>query len=188
MFFIYLDTDKKEACVRVGEHHDLQSKDCIVLEAYDEKRGLLFYQGVINRVDSDTILIKKLCLVDEKQRRTDVRINVSIPLTLKIISKGVEFIRPNKKLLLETVNVSAGGMLLKSDKDLGDCGTHLTYDFPLEEKVLNCEAQIVRKQIDGACFLYGCKLLNNENDRADLRKLVFQIQVKTKKANFERGE
>jgi hypothetical protein len=32
--------------------------------------------------------------------------------------------------------------------------------------------------------MYGCKLLNDENDRAELRKFVFQTQVKTKKALF----
>jgi hypothetical protein len=183
-YIIYLNAEKKEACVRVGECHQLRDRDCVNIESCDEKRGVLLYQGIINRVDSNTVQIKKLCLVEAKQRRSDIRINITVPHVLKVISKGLEFVRPKKGMFLETVNVSAGGMLIRSLKDLGDCGTCLEYDFPLEQNVLSCRAQIVRKQSDGEYFMYGCKLLNDENDRAELRKFVFQTQVKTKKALF----
>ena len=181
---ISLDAKNNEACVRVERNHHLHNKDEVNLEMYDERRGVLFYQGIVNRISQVEVNINKLFLVDEKQRRADIRVKTEIPLTLKGISKGKNVKKLNKEVLLETVNVSAGGMLLKCDLDIVDDEICLLYDFPLETKSLNCKAQIVRKRTEDGYYLYGCKLLNEEIDRTELRKFVFSTQIKTKKMAF----
>lgn len=183
-YILNLDPKRKEACVRIGQNHHLRHKDAVIIESYDDMKGLLFYQGIVSRTTSDEAFVYKLHLVDEKQRRLDVRVNVSIPLFLKGISRGRTVKKLNRNVLMETVNISAGGMLLKTKLYIEEENACLIYDFPLDTKSIGCKAQIVRKQIEADSFLYGCKLLTDENDRAELRKYVYKTQIKTKRINF----
>jgi len=180
-----LDAKKNEARVRIEKNHHLNSKDKVNLESYDEKRGVLLYQGTVNRTTAVEVYIDKLFLVDENQRRADVRVKVDIPLTLKGISDGSRVIKLGKDVFLQALNVSAGGMLLKSDLNIMDDNARLLFDFPLDSKALSCEAQIIRRQAENDYFLYGCKLLNSESDKAEMRKFVFQKQIQARKIDFD---
>lgn len=178
---INLDIKRKEVWVRFDEEHNLQNKEKVNIQSYDEIKGLLFYRGIVNDVSACKVVIKKLCLVDEKQRRYDVRVSICMPLVLKGLIIDNNFTRLKETVLLETINISAGGMLLKSDSNIEPEDACLVFDLPLETKYLYCQAQIVRKQIDNESYYYGCKLLNNENDKTELRKFVFKTQIKNRK-------
>jgi hypothetical protein len=134
-----MDAKKSEARVRVENNHHLQSRDKVNLESYDEKRGVLLYQGTVNRTTAVEVYIDKLFLVDENQRRADVRVKVDIPLTLKAISNGGKVIKLGKNVFLQALNVSAGGILLKSDLNIMDENAGLLFDFPWGQK--HCAAK-----------------------------------------------
>lgn len=182
---INMDKNRNEAWVQLGENHQLQSKDVVNIQSYDEIKGVLFYQGIVNETTAYKVVVNGLFLVDEKQRRHDVRVQVNIPLILDEIVIGNKKTKPNNKVRMETLNVSASGMLLKSHFNIEEENACLLFDFPLEMKNLNCKAQIVRKQTENGFNLYGCRLLNAEKDRTDLRRFVFKTQIKTRKINFD---
>jgi c-di-GMP-binding flagellar brake protein YcgR len=84
-------------------------------------------------------------------------------------------------IALEAVNISAGGVLLKTKFYVAEENACLVFDFPLETKSIRIQANIVRKSVEGDCFLYGCKFLNKENDKAELRRFVFLKQIENRK-------
>ncbi|SHI06565.1 PilZ domain-containing protein [Sporobacter termitidis DSM 10068] len=178
---IKLDTDRREAWVRVEENRILRDKDTVSIQTYDDAKGMLFYQGMVCEASVHKLAIKKLRLVDERQRRDDVRVKVNIPLLLNEIYIGTKIRKLDKGARFEVINVSAGGMLLKSRLDIAEENACLIFDFPLETKHLNCRAQIVRKQAENDYYLYGCQLLNNESDKRELRRFVFKTQLKTRR-------
>lgn len=183
-YVIKLDDEKKEACVIVGRNHQLHDTDSVVIEMYDEIKGVLCYQGTVKRITPDMTYLHQLSLVDERQRRSDVRVNVNIRLALKGVAEGSFLTKPDKKIILETLNVSANGMLLKSEHDIGNGNACLLFDFPLEKKYFSCKAQVIRKDAAGSHFIYGCRLLNKETELAELRRFVYKTQLELKKADY----
>jgi hypothetical protein len=87
---------------------------------------------------------------------------------------------------METLNVSANGMLLKTDYNVGGNNACLLFDFPLEKKYISCKAQVIRKDVMGSYYIYGCRLLNKENELDELRRFVFKTQIELKKASSYR--
>lgn len=55
------------------------------------------------------------------------------------------------------------------------------------DAMINLVDHIVRKQTENGFHLYGCKLLNDENDRTDLRRFVFKTQIKTRRITLDFG-
>lgn len=172
------DFDKKEACVRVAKKDFLQAGHAVQIQAYDEFKGLLLYEGCVEETEPEQSVIKKLRLVSEEQRRSDVRIRVGIPLRLREILT-VSGIKGGYDAPAEILNLSAGGMLLKTNLDVVGKNTSFIIDLPLEGRRLHCTAEIVRKQIKNSVCLYGCRFLNDENDKAEIRKFVFAKQIET---------
>lgn len=182
-YVMKLDNEKKEACVLVGRNNLLRDMDSVFIEMYDEVKGVLCYQGVVKRATPDMAFLHQLSLVDERQRRSDVRVNVNIRLALKGVAEGKLLIKPDRKVIMETLNVSANGMLLKTDYYVGGNNACLLFDFPLDKKYISCKAQVIRKDNMGSCYIYGCRLLNKENELDELRRFVFKTQIELKKAS-----
>lgn len=176
-----MDLKKRVARVDFGKNDDLKNNDRIKIQTYDEVRGLLLYEGLLDQITTFNAVINKLKLVNENQRRHDVRVKISIRLLLDEIRIGDKTKKMSKAVILETVDLSAGGILLKTDIDIVEDDARLIFCFPLETRSIGCEAQIVRKQAEKDCFFYGCKFLNNQNDKTELRRFVFIKQIENRK-------
>lgn len=176
-----MDFRKRVACVDMGKNDDLQKNDLINIQAYDAVKGLLLYEGLLDEITTYQAVISKLRLVNEKQRRNDVRVKVNIPLVLDEIHAGNKIKKMANTVILETMDISAGGLLLKTDLDGVEDDACFVFSFPLDTKSIGCEAKIVRKQAENGYFLYGCKFLNNQNDKTELRRFVFIKQIENRK-------
>ncbi|MGL4773694.1 MAG: PilZ domain-containing protein, partial [Clostridium sp.] len=90
----------------------------VLIHISDKKRGILIYEGIVQGIIKNTIMLKRVRLIENSQRREKVRVIVNMPIEVEKIKKEEWLINLDKPIYMVSKNLSASGILLESTLDI----------------------------------------------------------------------
>jgi len=158
----------------------LYKKATIII--YNTYKGEIEYEGEIVSSSRNAIVCQNLKFVKNIQRRSETRVSTDFNIIVKKIIVGDNRIIDLPKILMvQALNLSAGGVLLFCNLDI-KAPIKMLFELPIDEKGIFCTAEIVRKEVKKNGYYYGCRfigLTQGEKDR--IRGYVYKMQIASNK-------
>jgi len=153
--------------------HALAPGDAVVLEVASAVRGECTFDAVVATSGPGAIELVELNLRDVVQRRSAVRVPVSLPLSFTTVVDDGEEVELAPPLHVLVMDVSADGLRFRSEGTV-DQGTQLRAEFPARRPVPVLVEVLRHEQLRGA-VAHGCRFLGmSERDRDVLVAFVLQ--------------
>ena len=148
------------ACDQMSIHLNNTDKikinETLIINIFTKTNGCIIYKGIAKALYNNALTIDCVIFIEEKQRRKNHRMNVSIPLHVKRINRGNKnTFNLQKPILMKARDISINGILLESTLDIPD-DIHFNIDLPLKNMTLNIVTDTVRKYVKDNKFYYGC--------------------------------
>lgn len=155
---------------------------------YNRVKGEVIYKGKIDKINRNIIKLTDITAVKVNQRRSEARVDVSLELIVSKIWTGFDqCIELEKKIPMKTVNLSSSGVLLYSELDMPE-NVLFHLELPINDTVINCCAEVVRKEKKEDGYYYGCKLVMlEEAEQSKIREFVFKKQIENRRKNMHTG-
>lgn len=176
------------ACDQMSIHLNNTDKikinETLIIKIFTKTNGCIIYKGIAKALYNNALTIDCVIFIEEKQRRKNHRMTVSIPLHVKRINRGNKnTFNLQKPILMKARDISINGILLESTLDIPD-DIHFNIDLPLKNMTLNIVTDTVRKYVKDNKFYYGCTFtLQTEEELNFLRNFInnnYIYQVKNK--------
>ena len=176
------------ACDQMSIHLNNTDKikinETLIINIFTKTNGCIIYKGIAKALYNNALTIDCVIFIEEKQRRKNHRMTVSIPLHVKRINRGNKnTFNLQKPILMKARDISINGILLESTLDIPD-DIHFNIDLPLKNMTLNIVTDTVRKYVKDNKFYYGCTFtLQTEEELNFLRNFInnnYIYQVKNK--------
>lgn len=176
------------ACDQMSIHLNNTDKikinETLIINIFTKTNGCIIYKGIAKGLYNNALTIDCVIFIEEKQRRKNHRMTVSIPLHVKRINRGNKnTFNLQKPILMKARDISINGILLESTLDIPD-DIHFNIDLPLKNMTLNIVTDTVRKYVKDNKFYYGCTFtLQTEEELNFLRNFInnnYIYQVKNK--------
>ena len=148
------------ACDQMSIHLNNTDKikinETLIINIFTKTNGCIIYKGIAKALYNNALTIDCVIFIEEKQRRKNHRMTVSIPLHVKRINRGNKnTFNLQKPILMKARDISINGILLESTLDIPD-DIHFNIDLPLKNMTLNIVTDTVRKYVKDNKFYYGC--------------------------------
>nr|WP_302647295.1 PilZ domain-containing protein [uncultured Clostridium sp.] len=176
------------ACDQMSIHLNNTDKikinETLIIKIFTKTNGCIIYKGIAKALYNNALTIDCVIFIEEKQRRKNHRMTVSIPLHVKRINRGNKnTFNLQKPILMKARDISINGILLESTLDIPD-DIHFNIDLPLKNMTLNIVTDTVRKYVKDNKFYYGCTFtLQTEEELNFLRNFInnnYIYQVKNR--------
>ena len=119
----------------------------LIINIFTKTNGCIIYKGIAKALYNNALTIDCVIFIEEKQRRKNHRMTVSIPLHVKRINRGNKnTFNLQKPILMKARDISINGILLESTLDIPD-DIHFNIDLPLKNMTLNIVTDTVRKYV-----------------------------------------
>ena len=157
--------------------HALEPGDWVVLEVDSPVRGECTFDAYVAASAPGVIELAGLQLRDVVQRRTAVRVPVTVPLTFDaIITDGEELVL-DPPLQALVIDASADGMRFRCERPIA-VGALLRAEFPARRPV-PVLAEVLRHEDVRGATAHGCRFLGlAERDRDVLVAFVLEAERK----------
>ena len=165
------------ACDQMSIHLNNTDKikinETLIINIFTKTNGCIIYKGIAKALYNNALTIDCVIFIEEKQRRKNHRMTVSIPLHVKRINRGNKnTFNLQKPILMKARDISINGILLESTLDIPD-DIHFNIDLPLKNMTLNIVTDTVRKYVKDNKFYYGCTFtLQTEEELNFLRNFI----------------
>lgn len=173
-----------QMAIHLSNINEIKINATLIVNIFTKTNGCIIYKGIAKAISNNALIIDCAIFIEEKQRRKNHRMTISIPLQVKQINRGSEnFLNLDKPILMKARDISINGILLESPLDIPN-DIHFTIDLPLKNITLNIVTDTVRKYVKDDKFYYGCTFtLKKEEDFNFLRNFIntnYIYQVKNK--------
>lgn len=170
--------------IHLNNTDEIKINETLIINIFTKTNGCIIYKGIAKALYNNTLTIDCVIFIEEKQRRKNHRMTVSIPLHVKRINRGNKnTFNLQKPILMKARDISINGILLESTLDIPD-DIHFNIDLPLKNMTLNIVTDTVRKYVKDNKFYYGCTFtLQTEEELNFLRNFInnnYIYQVKNK--------
>lgn len=144
--------------------HALTQGDPVVLEVASAVRGECTFDAVVAASGPGTIELRDLHLRDVVQRRSAVRVPVSMPLEFTARVEDGEDVALEPPLQVLVMDVSADGLRFRLEEPV-ELGTQLRAEFP-SRRPIPVVVEVVRHEPLRGGVAHGCRFLDmTERDR-----------------------
>lgn len=170
--------------IHLNNTDEIKINETLIINIFTKTNGCIIYKGIAKALYNNALTIDCVIFIEEKQRRKNHRMTVSIPLHVKRINRGNKnTFNLQKPILMKARDISINGILLESTLDIAD-DIHFNIDLPLKNMTLNIVTDTVRKYVKDNKFYYGCTFtLQTEEELNFLRNFInnnYIYQVKNK--------
>ena len=170
--------------IHLNNTDEIKINETLIINILTKTNGCIIYKGIAKALYNNALTIDCVIFIEEKQRRKNHRMTVSIPLHVKRINRGNKnTFNLQKPILMKARDISINGILLESTLDIPD-DIHFNIDLPLKNITLNIVTDTVRKYVKDNKFYYGCTFtLQTEEELNFLRNFInnnYIYQVKNK--------
>ncbi|MFR2665957.1 MAG: PilZ domain-containing protein [Clostridium sp.] len=170
--------------IHLNNTDEIKINETLIINIFTKTNGCIIYKGIAKALYNNALTIDCVIFIEEKQRRKNHRMTVSIPLRVKRINRGNKnTFNLQKPILMKARDISINGILLESTLDIPD-DIHFNIDLPLKNMTLNIVTDTVRKYVKDNKFYYGCTFtLQTEEELNFLRNFInnnYIYQVKNK--------
>ena len=170
--------------IHLNNTDEIKINETLIINIFTKTNGWIIYKGIAKALYNNALTIDCVIFIEEKQRRKNHRMTVSIPLHVKRINRGNKnTFNLQKPILMKARDISINGILLESTLDIPD-DIHFNIDLPLKNMTLNIVTDTVRKYVKDNKFYYGCTFtLQTEEELNFLRNFInnnYIYQVKNK--------
>ena len=170
--------------IHLNNTDEIKINETLIINIFTKTDGCIIYNGIAKALYNNALTIDCVIFIEEKQRRKNHRMTVSIPLHVKRINRGNKnTFNLQKPILMKARDISINGILLESTLDIPD-DIHFNIDLPLKNMTLNIVTDTVRKYVKDNKFYYGCTFtLQTEEELNFLRNFInnnYIYQVKNK--------
>ena len=170
--------------IHLNNTDEIKINETLIINIFTKTNGCIIYKGIAKALYNNALTIDCVIFIEEKQRRKNHRMTVSIPLHVKRINRGNKnTFNLQKPILMKARDISINGILLESTLDIPD-DIHFNIDLPLKNMNLNIVTDTVRKYVKDNKFYYGCTFtLQTEEELNFLRNFInnnYIYQVKNK--------
>ena len=179
-----------QMAIHLSNINEIKINDTLIINIFNKTNGCIIYKGIAKNISNNAIIVDCVIFMEEKQRRKNHRITISIPLHVKRINRDNESaFNLEKPILMKARDISINGILLESTLDIPH-DIHFTIDLPLKNMTLNIVTDTVRKYVKDAKFYYGCTFtLKTEQELNFLRNFIndnyiYQIKNKNPQTKF----
>lgn len=170
--------------IHLNNTDEIKINETLIINIFTKTNGCIIYKGIAKALYNNALTIDCVIFIEEKQRRKNHRMTVSIHLHVKRINRGNKnTFNLQKPILMKARDISINGILLESTLDIPD-DIHFNIDLPLKNMTLNIVTDTVRKYVKDNKFYYGCTFtLQTEEELNFLRNFInnnYIYQVKNK--------
>lgn len=170
--------------IHLNNTDKIKINETLIINIFTKTNGCIIYKGIAKALYNNALTIDCVIFMEEKQRRKNHRMIISIPLHVKHINRGSKnTFNLQKPILMKARDISINGILLESTLDIPD-DVHFNIDLPLKNMTLNIVTDTVRKYVKDNKFYYGCTFtLQTEEELNFLRNFIndnYIYQVKNK--------
>ena len=170
--------------IHLNNTDKIKINETLIINIFTKTNGCIIYKGIAKALYNNALTIDCVIFMEEKQRRKNHRMTVSIPLHVKRINRGNKnTFNLQKPILMKARDISINGILLESTLDIPD-DIHFNIDLPLKNMTLNIVTDTVRKYVKDNKFYYGGTFtLQTEEELNFLRNFInnnYIYQVKNK--------
>ena len=170
--------------IHLNNTDEIKINETLIINIFTKTNGCIIYKVIAKALYNNALTIDCVIFIEEKQRRKNHRMTVSIPLHVKRINRGNKnTFNLQKPILMKARDISINGILLESTLDIPD-DIHFNIDLPLKNMTLNIVTDTVRKYVKDNKFYYGCTFtLQTEEELNFLRNFInnnYIYQVKNK--------
>ena len=153
--------------------HVLEPGDPVLLEVDSPVRGECTFDAVVAASAPGVIELTALQLRDVVQRRTAVRVPVSVPITFEAVVTDGEDVALEPPLQALVMDTSADGLRFRAEQTIA-LGTQLRAVFPARRPVPVLAEVLRHEELRGATA-HGCRFLGlTERDRDVLVAFVLE--------------
>ena len=142
--------------IHLNNTDKIKINETVIINIFTKTNGCIIYKGIAKALYNNALTIDCVIFMEEKQRRKNHRMIISIPLHVKHINRGSKnTFNLQKPILMKARDISINGILLESTLDIPD-DVHFNIDLPLKNMTLNIVTDTVRKYVKDTKFYYGC--------------------------------
>lgn len=186
---VVLSFASDQMTIHLAEIEKININDIILINIFTKTNGCIIYKGIAKIISGNNLTVDCVIFLEEKQRRKNHRMSISVPLHVTRIKKhNANPLELDKPILMKARDISINGILLESPLDIPD-NIHFNINLPLQSMILNIVTDTVRKYQKNDLFYYGCTfILKNEDEHIFLRKFIndnYIYQVKNKNPNMK---
>lgn len=163
--------------------NDVLPKQKAQVFLYDTSRGEIEYEGEIESIANNTVVLNNLVFVKKTQRREEIRVNLDLILKAKeIIMDDGRVVKLKEELEMQTINLSAGGISFICKMNIKR-RTKIPVELQINNEAVLCIAEIIRKEeMNNGYYSYGCKFTDLTGHMQDkIRGYIYKQQVKNRK-------
>lgn len=152
----------------------------VFINIVNKDKGIFIYNGVISDILENTIVVKNVIFLFDKERRNKNRIIVKIHLEVRQIRNVSEkVIELNKPIFMTSRNLSIKGILLECVLDIPK-DINFLVELPIEDKKIYIEAITKRKYEKNNLYYYGCEFVIKDTEQNGLLEKFILKNYNTK--------
>ncbi|HBJ1650099.1 UNVERIFIED_ORG: PilZ domain-containing protein [Clostridium botulinum] len=148
---------KDTLIICANEKTELKVDEEVFINVFNKNQGIYIYNGIIKHIIENTIVIKDVRFLLDKERRNNNRINTNISLKVSevrnISEKTIELSKP---ILMTCKNLSIRGLLLECKLDIPN-DVKFFIELPIENNKIYVETTTKRKYKKDNLYYYGCE-------------------------------
>ncbi|MGI6777531.1 MAG: PilZ domain-containing protein [Acetivibrionales bacterium] len=165
---------------RIHKDEILDRKASIFI--YNTLKGEIEYEGEISGYSKNVVVFQNLKHIKNIQRRYETRVEIDLELQVKrIIAAGNKVINLPKKIFVQSINLSASGILFFCKLNIIG-RIRVCFELPIDNDTIFCTAEIIRKEIKENGYYYGCRFIDlSENEQDRIRGYVYKMQIAKRK-------
>lgn len=150
------------------EKTELKVDEEVFVNVFNKEEGICLYNGTINYIMENTISIKNVKFLFDKERRHYNRVNINIPLKVskikKISEKAIELSKP---IFMSGKNLSIRGILLECVLDI-PYDVKFLIELPIDNNKIYIETVTKRKYEKNNLYYYGCEFTLKDISQSNL--------------------
>ncbi|MDR5587413.1 MULTISPECIES: PilZ domain-containing protein [Clostridium] len=166
---------KDTLIICANEKTKLKVGEEVFINIFNNNQGISIYNGIINNILKNTIVVKNIKFLLDKERRNNNRIIVNIPLKVAKIRNICENVMQlSKPIFMTSKNLSIRGILLECVLDIPE-DINFFIELPIEDKKIYIETITKRKYEKDNLYYYGCEfILKNASENYLLENFILK--------------
>ncbi|NFR90996.1 PilZ domain-containing protein [Clostridium botulinum] len=159
---------KDTLIICANEKTELKIHEEVFINIFNNNQGISIYSGIINNILENTIVVKNILFLLDKERRNNNRIIVNMHLKVaKIRNVSEKVIELSKPIFMTSKNLSIRGILLECVLDIPK-GVNFFIELPIEDKKIHIETITKRKYEKDNLYYYGCEFILKDAEQNNL--------------------
>jgi c-di-GMP-binding flagellar brake protein YcgR len=168
----------KQLVVLHKENITIPTGEKVQINLYNPSKGLIIYEAIVQHTLENKIVFDNIVFLRNRQRRSNGRIIVNIPLKISTIKKSSgEMLKLEKPIMMTGKNISGSGILLQCNLNIPDDVIFIV-ELPINDSLINITANITRKYKKNGLYYYGCHFyMLSEENKLVLKRFISQNQL-----------